>query len=121
MSLALAALFALVSLAGGTEWEPTDGQFRIMDQTGTIRLTSNATYNLNGGVPYIRYNTHDLPDEATLMHELRHALDVLDDGILNGSTDPRPAVRPAGVNYYCWLPVEWAACSESERYWKPQW
>lgn len=47
-----------------------------------------------------------------IYHELAHAKDCLDDGLLNGSPGSRPAERPAWVSDYCWQSeAEWYACS----------
>ena len=50
-------------------------------------------------------------DLEIVVHELAHAYDCLDDGVLNGSPIERPAERPAWVSDYCWTSdVEWYAC-----------
>lgn len=48
----------------------------------------------------------------TLVHELAHARDCLDNGKMDASPTIRPAVRPAWASDYCWLSdAEWYACS----------
>jgi hypothetical protein len=51
-------------------------------------------------------------DVETLVHELAHAHDCLDNGAMDASPTLRPAVRPAWVSDYCWeSDAEWYACS----------
>ena len=48
----------------------------------------------------------------TLVHELAHARDCLDNGVMDASPTERPAVRPAWASDYCWFSdAEWYACS----------
>ena len=48
----------------------------------------------------------------TLVHELAHAYDCIDDGEMNNSRSSRPATRPAWASDYCWSSdAEWYACS----------
>ncbi len=48
----------------------------------------------------------------TLVHELAHARDCLDNGVMDASLTQRPAVRPAWASDYCWFSdAEWYACS----------
>ena len=48
----------------------------------------------------------------TLVHELAHARDCLDNGVMDASPTIRPAVRPEWASNYCWeSDAEWYACS----------
>ena len=48
----------------------------------------------------------------TLVHELAHARDCLDNGVMDASPTQRPAIRPSWVSDYCWgSDAEWYACS----------
>ena len=48
----------------------------------------------------------------TLVHELAHANDCIDNGVMDASPTQRPAVRPAWASNYCWnSDAEWYACS----------
>ncbi len=51
-------------------------------------------------------------DLETIVHELAHAYDCIDNGVMDASPTLRPLARPQWVSDYCWLSdAEWYACS----------
>lgn len=87
----------------------TNEDIRFRDLYGNER-TATASFEC-GPKPVLRIAP--TASILTIYHELAHAKDCLDDGLLNGSPGaPRPAERPAWASDYCWNdPAEWYACS----------
>lgn len=101
------ALWATVS--PGTVVHELDGPVHFVDLYGNDRQTQGALGcdSIAGAELWLGPNI----DLETLVHELAHANDCLDDGILNGSPMPRPSARPAWISNYCWnSDIEWYAC-----------
>ena len=47
-----------------------------------------------------------------VLHELAHAYDCQDNGVMDGSPISRPDQRPAWASEYCWAAdAEWYACA----------
>ena len=90
-----------------------DGPAVFTDVYG-VQRAAEASLACTEGHPTLRI----APDAtlSTLVHELAHAQDCLDDGMLNGSPGTRPDTRPEGVQSYCWdSDAEWYACSVVRR------
>ncbi len=108
---ALLALFlSLWSIVGGhVTIHQLNGPVQFTDLYGSPREAAAAT-----GCVHRHPDMWLSPDVdmATLAHETAHAVDCLDDGLMNDSPSLRPAVRPAWVSDYCWnSDAEWYACS----------
>jgi hypothetical protein len=102
--------FILWSLVGGhVVIHDVDGHVPITDLYGSARHAEGAT-GCEGGAPAIWISRQASLD--TLVHELAHAYDCLDNGALDGSPSKRPPARPAWASDYCWeSDVEWYACA----------
>ncbi len=102
-------------------WELVAGHISIVNTPGTVQFTDlygserEAVAALEcraGGAPVLYLSP--TADIETIVHELAHAYDCLDDGRMNASpmSTPRPEQRPAWVSDYCWnTDAEWYACS----------
>lgn len=87
-----------------------DGPVHFTDLYGNVRSADAALACAADGRPEL-YLSPDVTLD-TVIHELAHAYDCLDDGTLNGSPMTRPAERPSLVSDYCWQSdAEWYACS----------
>jgi hypothetical protein len=105
------ALFLLFwSLVGGqVTIHQQDGAVRFTDLYGSAREAEGATSCLEGR-PVMWISAQASID--TLVHELAHAYDCVDNGVMDASPTERPARRPVWVSDYCWADdIEWYACS----------
>ncbi|MEZ4501536.1 MAG: hypothetical protein R3C39_02805 [Dehalococcoidia bacterium] len=112
----MSTLFALfVTLWGlvGTQIDVrhVDGAVKFTDLYGNAREAEAALGCPSDGAPIMWLGTGVRLE--TIVHELAHAYDCLDDGLMNASpiNGARPATRPAWVSDYCWdTDAEWYAC-----------
>ncbi len=87
-----------------------DGPVQFTDLYGTERMAEAAFACPPGGPPQLLLSPQWSME--TLIHELAHAYDCQDDGVMDGSPTTRPAERPAWASDYCWnSDAEWYACS----------
>lgn len=110
MSALIVVFMALWSAVGGQiDIHPSAEPVRFVDLYGQEREEPAALACAPGLPPQLwigRGLTLDI-----FVHELAHAYDCLDDGLLNGSPMPRPEQRPDWVSDYCWdSSAEWYAC-----------
>lgn len=86
-----------------------DGPVQFTDLYGSTR-EAEAALGCDDGTPHLWLSpTVSL---ETLVHELSHAYDCVDNGEMDASPTTRPAERPAWVSDYCWYSdAEWYACS----------
>jgi hypothetical protein len=93
MSALFSLFLALWTIVGGhVTLHQLSGEVHFVDLYGTQRTADSAT-GCNAGQPEI-WMAPNLP-MATFVHELAHAYDCMDDGVMNDSPSLRPAVRPA--------------------------
>lgn len=86
-----------------------DGPVQFNDLYGNAR-EAEAALGCSSAGPHL-YLSPTVSLE-TLVHELAHAHDCLDNGEMDASPTQRPAVRPAWASDYCWFSdAEWYACS----------
>ena len=111
MPILLALIAQLLSLVGGQiDVHTMEARFPITDLYGARRQTDAALSCPGQGRPEL-WIARTASDEVRA-HELAHAVDCLDDRLLNGSPSRRPKVRPAWTSDYCWQSdAEWYACS----------
>ena len=108
LAVLVAQLLALV--AGQVDVRTMDSDFLITDLYGQRRLAEAAFDCAEEGRPTL-WLSKTAPEE-THAHELAHAVDCLDDGMLNGSPSRRPSERPPWASDYCWdSDAEWYACA----------
>lgn len=84
---------------------------RFTDLYGVAREAPAALACPDNGRPVLYLGPR--VDLETLVHELAHARDCVDDGALNASPigGARPAARPDWASDYCWnADAEWYAC-----------
>ena len=83
---------------------------RFTDLYGEAREAPAALYCSPEGLPTLMMTSP--MSTRVLVHEMAHAWDCIDDGVLNGSPGhQRPEIRPGLRADYCWgLDVEWYAC-----------
>ena len=92
------------------ELHRVDGPVRFTDLYGEQRLAPGVLACPEGGEPQL-WLSRDA-SAAVIAHELAHAIDCSDDGLLNGSLSSRPGERPEWVSDYCWSSnAEWHACA----------
>ena len=112
MSPLLSLLFALWSLAGSdVVVHQVDGPVRFTDLYGSEREAAGAVGCPEGGPAHLWLSLG--VDTETLVHEMAHVWDCVDDGLMNASPidGVRPPVRPVWVSDYCWnTDAEWYAC-----------
>lgn len=112
MSPLFALFVALWGMIGAqVDVRHVDGPVRFTDLYGNAREAQAALGCPAGGQP-IMWLGADV-DLETIVHELAHAVDCNDDGVMNASPiqGERPATRPSWVSDYCWnTDAEWYAC-----------
>ena len=92
------------------ELHRVEGPVRFTDLYGEQRLAPGALACPEGEEPQL-WLSRDA-SAAVIAHELAHAIDCSDDGLLNGSPSSRPGERPEWVSDYCWSSdAEWHACA----------
>lgn len=93
-----------------------EGPVLFYDAYGIHRATS-AGFACAEGIPFLWVQPDVTLD--VLVHELAHAYDCIDNGILDGSPISRPATHPAWASDYCWvLHSEYYACSVTRGGWR---
>ncbi len=86
-----------------------DGPVRFTDLYGSERVAEAALGCTPEGTPELWFSP--TVSTGTLVHELAHAVDCLDNGVMDGSPATRPSRRPAWSSDYCWdSDAEWYAC-----------
>ncbi len=121
LSILAATVLALLAMLGPyVVIETHEGPFGIYDSYGDLRLVDAATFCAGPGyLPMIVMTDEGLPLDV-LAHELAHAYDCIDNGVMDGSPIERPAMRPAWTTEYCWmLHSEFFACSAQRGAWRP--
>lgn len=87
-----------------------DGPVRFTDLYGSARTAEAALACPTDAAPILLLS--DRFSVATLVHELAHAYDCQDNGVMDGSPISRPDQRPAWASEYCWAAdAEWYACA----------
>lgn len=87
-----------------------DGPVHFTDLYGNARTAEAALACPAGEAPILLLSDHF--SISTLVHELAHAYDCQDNGVMDGSLISRPEERPAWTSDYCWtVDAEWYACS----------
>ena len=113
MQVLIPLLIALwTAVAPGLTVHRLDGPVQFTDLYGNAR-EAEAALGCSPGGPHLWLSpTISL---ETIVHELAHARDCLDNGTMDASLTLRPAVRPDWVSDYCWFSdAEWYACSVVE-------
>lgn len=111
MSAVISLLVTLWGLVGSQLIvSQLDGPVQFTDLYGSERTAEAALACPPGGPPQLLLSPQWSME--TLLHELSHAYDCQDDGVMDGSPTTRPAERPAWASDYCWTSdAEWYACS----------
>ncbi len=120
LSILAATVLTLLALIGpNIDFRDSGDGFYFVDGYGNIRLEPTAVGCTTGGVAVIYSPSSGLTLDI-LVHELAHAWDCVDDGVMDGSPIDRPAERPAWASDYCWtLRAEFFACSAQRGGWQP--
>ncbi|MPZ97796.1 MAG: hypothetical protein GEU80_00435 [Dehalococcoidia bacterium] len=85
------------------------GPVEFTDLYGSVR-TAEAAVGCPGGHPELWLSPS--VSLETLVHELAHVYDCVDNGAMDGSPTLRPLARPVWASDYCWeSEAEWYACS----------
>ena len=112
MSPLFSLFLTLWSLAGtNMVIHEVDGPVRFTDLYGSAREAAGAVGCPGDGKAHL-WISRDV-DMDTLVHEMAHVWDCIDDGQMNASPigGARPAQRPAWAGRYCWdTDAEWYAC-----------
>ena len=112
MSPLLSLFLTLWSLAGSNVVvHQVDGPVRFTDLYGSEREAAGAVGCPGDGQAHLWISRG--VDMETLVHEMAHVWDCIDDGKMNASPigGARPAQRPAWASDYCWgTDAEWYAC-----------
>ena len=113
LAILAATVLALLSLlpANSFAFRVMDGPFFYVDGYGNLRteLIATGCTSKGGAIVFLPTAGASLDE---LVHELAHAYDCIDNGVMDGSPIERPAERPTWVSDYCWLlKAEWFACS----------
>ncbi len=112
MSPLISLLITFWSLAGSSlVVHHVDGPVRFTDLYGSEREAAGAVGCPGDGKAHL-WVSRDI-DLETLVHEMAHVWDCIDDGEMNASPigGVRPAQRPGWVSDYCWdTDAEWYAC-----------
>jgi len=111
LAIVVAVLTLLVTLGPNLNVHWTDGPFGFYDGYGNPRVESSAVFCAVGHMPTLALSRSGVT-LPVLAHELAHAYDCLDNGVMDGSPATRPSIRPQWASDYCWdRDAEWYACN----------